>query len=109
MIFRLDNESRIRLERHVLQAMCRGTREGSVREVGKALLKTYRWREPIHQAIFACLVELAAGNLDDLRSDLAQRMTRKGFPDIEWNDFFAPCSLSRQEAEGLMRELSGLD
>jgi len=105
----LDNEARVRFERQVLQAMCQGTREGSVREVGKVLLKTYRWREPIHQAIFACLVELPAGNLEDLRSYLPGRMTRKGFPDIEWNDFFAPCSLSRQEAERLMGELSGLD
>ena len=104
----LDDEARVRVERQVLQAMCQGTVKGSVRELGMALLGNYRWREPAHQAIFSCLVELSAQNLEVVRSHLPERLTRKGFPDIEWNDLYAPHSLSHQKVERLMRQLGDL-
>ncbi len=104
----LNNEARVRVERQVLQAMCGGTIKGSVRELGTALLRSYCWREPVHHAIFSCLVELSAQNLEIVRCHLPERLTRKGFPDIEWNDFCAPHSLSHRKVERLMRQLRDL-
>lgn len=93
-------------ERLVLQALCQGTPEGPVREAGKNLLKDYRWREPLHQLVFEVLMSLPTDSPIFIRDQLAPRLTRRGFPDVEFEDFFKPHSLSREQAERLMRELA---
>lgn len=90
----------------VLRALCQGTKQGSVRDSGIQLLQSYTWREAVHQAIYNCLVHLASANLEQLRSLLPACLTRKGFPAVEWEALFEPHSLTRQDAERLMRELT---
>jgi len=102
----LDDYSVIGMERQVLRALCQGTPEGSVRETATQILKGYRWREPLHQVVFEVLASFPTDAPETLREHLPSRLTRCGFPDVAWEDFFALPSLSKEEAERLMRRLS---
>jgi hypothetical protein len=98
----------IQKEVRILQALCQGTLEGSELERGKSVLKNYKWQEPLHRLVFEVLNALPASTTPMLiREQLPSRLTRTGFPDVEWGQFFEPHSLSREEAERLMRELAG--
>ena len=88
----------------MLRAICQESPLGSVREAASRLLKNYRWQEPIHQAIYDCLVQLHAGNPEFLRSELPACLTRTGFPDVDWETFFEPLPLTPQDvAKAVLR------
>lgn len=95
----------IQTERRVLQALCGGTPQGSVREAAGLILKDYRWREPLHQAMFNILVSLQTDIPEVIRDHLPARLTRWGYPDVATDVFFQPHSLSKEEAEHLMCQL----
>lgn len=102
----LDEASRIETELLVLRALCQGTPQGSARAQAIRTLKDYRWREPVHQAMFSCLTHLPAGDPNFLPiRQLTDCLTRKGFPDVELKMWFEPPPPSRHEAEKLMRRL----
>lgn len=103
----LDDPSTILKERRVLQALCVGDLD--VLKTAERLLSAHRWREPIHQIIFSCLIGFSAIGHIAVREQLAECATRKGFPDVEWEDFFTPHPISTQEVEELMRQLHGSD
>lgn len=88
-----------------LRVICLGTPEGSVKEIGKSLLRDYHWSNALHQAIWNALYSLPSENPETLRQLLPARLTRLGFPDVEWEEFFAPHSLSKDEAIALMRRM----
>jgi hypothetical protein len=95
---------RAQAELQVLRAICQESPLGSVREAASRLLKNYRWQEPVHQAIFTCLLQLPAGNPELLRTELPACMTRKGFPDVDWETFFEPLPLTPQDvAKAVLR------
>lgn len=102
---RSDDRSIIDAERRLLRALCQGTPEGSVREIARKLLADYRWQDLIHQVVFNCLIDFPSDAPLAIRDQLPGRVTRKGFPDVPWEEFFQPLSISRQEAEDLMRQL----
>ncbi len=103
-----DEQRVIEIERLVLQALCQGTREGPVLEEGKLVLKDYPWRETTHRVVYEVLITLPTDAPEVISDQLPSRLTRRGFPDIPWEDLFKPHSLSRQEAKRLMRRLSDL-
>jgi hypothetical protein len=100
-----DEPSILRAERQVLQALCQDTPDRSLLPTARKLLLKYKWREPIHKVIFECLVSHPSGAPFALRDQLPARMTRKGFPEVDWEEFFRPLTLSREEAKNLMRQL----
>ena len=95
-------------ERRVLQALCQGTPEGSVRETARAVLADYRWREPLHQIVFEVVLAIPSNVTEGIRSQLLLRLTRRGFPDVDIDCFLKPHGLSKQGAEHLIRDLGGL-
>ncbi len=95
----------VQTEHLVLCALCQGTPEGSVQETARVILQSYHWREPLHQVIFNVLMSIPTESPAMIRNQLPARLTRKGFPDVAWEDFFRPHSLSREEVERLMRQL----
>lgn len=101
-----DEDSKTKLEFLVLRAVCQGTPQGSVRDVALQILRDYAWREPVHQAIFACLARLPSANPEFIRNELPACLTRKGFPDVELEELFEPHSLTKEDAERLMRQLN---
>lgn len=95
----------VELERRVLQVLCGGHADRSVRHTAKRLLTNYRWREPVHEVIFEALLSIPSDDPVFIRDQLPARMTRKGFPDVAWEEIFKPHALSKDQAEGLMMQL----
>ena len=106
------NQRLIELEGLVLRALCRGslqeraTPPASAREEARRRLAGYRWREPLHQAIFAIVVSLPSDDPKVLREQLPARLTRRGFPDFELDDFFRPVDLSYEQVLRLIEEMT---
>src|SRR5690349_12514708 len=98
-----DDQPTLLMERRVLQALCQG--DSNVLQSAKSLLSRYLWHEPIHQIIFGCLASSSACGPVALRERLAECATRKGFPDVDWGDFFPPHPISTREAEKLILQL----
>jgi hypothetical protein len=105
MTEKLRHEQILPTERRVLQALCQGTRQGSLRAAGKRLLGDYRWHEPLHQVLFELLSGFPSDDVGLLRDELPSRLTRRGFPDVAWEEFFEPHALSKKQAERLVRQL----
>jgi hypothetical protein len=104
----MADESRIiETERQLLQALCQESCEESVRESDRRALAEYGWRDPVHDIIFRFVVAQSKGVGIPLRERLSSLLTRKGFPDVEWEEFFRPASLSREKIEDLIRQLLG--
>lgn len=89
----------------VLRTMCTGTPEGTVWDKGMLLLGTYPFRDTVHQLIFEVLQEINTDLPDIIRKQLPQRLTRKGFPSVPFENFLAPHGLSGAEAVERMRQL----
>ena len=92
-------------ERRVLQALCQATPQGSVRATARDILRTYRWREPLHHVIFEVVLSIPTEVPEVIRAQLPARLTRRGFPDVDIEDLFKPHGLSKEEAERLIRQL----
>ena len=93
-------------ERRVLQVLCQGTPQGPLRDLARTSLRAYRWRDPVHQAIFEIFLSLPADATAALPDLLPARLTRRGFPDFSIEDLFQPHGVSRAEAERLIELLA---
>ncbi len=100
-----DERSIVDAERRILQALCQEMPEESFRETARRLLSEYRWQDPIHRVVFDCVINFPADSSLAIRDQLPAHATRKGFPDVSWENFFHPLSISKQEAEDLIRRL----
>jgi len=87
----------------VLQALC--TQGPEYLKSAGSLLAGYGWREPIHQIIFTCLTGLSARSPLTVRERLAECATRKGFPDVDWAEFFPASVISTGEFAVILRQL----
>lgn len=98
-------EEIVATELQVLQAMCTGTPEGTVWDKGMFLLGTYPFQDIVHQLIFDVLQEINTDLPDIIRKQLPARLTRKGFPAVDFQKFFAPTALTTAAAVELMKRL----
>lgn len=94
-----------RLEKQVLQVMCVGTPQGPAKRLLAPLLFEYKWQSELHHAIFDALAAVPADEPAMLRQLLPAKLTRMGFPDIEWDELFAPAGLSREEALAVVHRM----
>src|SRR5574337_508162 len=101
----MPDEAILQLERSVLQALCQGTPEGNLWETAGLILKDYHWREPLHEVIFRILVGLPTDSTEVIRQRLPSHLTRRGFPDVDWEQLFEPHHLSTEQVERLMKRL----
>ncbi|MEJ2010282.1 MAG: hypothetical protein P8Z30_19365 [Acidobacteriota bacterium] len=92
-------------EKLAIRALCLGTSQGPVREAILPILRTYRWQAPLHQVIFDALASIVSDDPATLRQLLPAKLTRLGFPDVEWEEFFTPLSLSRDETIAMVRRM----
>jgi hypothetical protein len=100
-----DKHHLVNIERQLLQALCQETTAGALRETAQRLLVDYRWRDPTHQAVFDSLKDIPSRSPIPIRDQVPARVTRRGFPDVNWDEFFAPSTLSTEYSEDLMRQL----
>jgi hypothetical protein len=94
-------------ERLALRLLCVGTPQGPVKNVLVPLLRGYRWQRPLHQVIFNAIVSIPTDDPETLRQLLPAKLTRMGFPDVEWEEISLPTSLSTEEAVALARQMVG--
>jgi hypothetical protein len=95
------------MEQNVLRALCQADLQ-SLKTVASHL-SGFRWREPIHQIIFSCLSNFLADGPHSRRERLAECATRKGFPDVDWDNFFSPGKIQARGVDELIRQLIDVD
>ena len=101
----VDEQNLVAVERAVLRCLCQGTPQGSVMPAGRRLLKHYPWSLLTHRIIFEGLVSLKTDDPETLRQQLPAKLTRRGFPDVDWGLFDRSHKLTKEEAEKLMKKL----
>jgi hypothetical protein len=86
------------LERKILSALCNApATRTEVREEADArtrnailtALRTHQWQDPEHRVVFEALISLPERNPNELREQLPAQATRMGFPDVNWDEYFA--------------------
>jgi len=88
-------------ERQVLRALCQGTRDC---RASLNTLRSYRWREPLHQVIFDFLVSMPIATPELVCEHLPTHLTRRGFPDFDLA-WFQPIALAETDIERLLQLL----
>ncbi|HET9176818.1 MAG TPA: hypothetical protein VFQ24_00495 [Terriglobia bacterium] len=98
----------LNFEKFVLRLLCAGTSQGPLRASLIPLVQSYAWSSALHRAIFRAVVSIPSDDLALLRQLLPAKLTRMGFPDVEWEELFAPVSISSDEAiESVRKVLAG--
>ncbi len=92
----------VEAEFRALQAICQSATPGSVRDRALTLLSDYPFRDPLHQLVFEILRELRSQAPDELRALLPQRLTLKGFPDVDTEPFFQRHAMSAELAGAIV-------
>jgi hypothetical protein len=95
----------LHLEKLILRLLCSGTTQASVADTFQPLLREYQWKSTLHRAIFNAIAAFPSDDPEVLRQWLPAKLTRMGFPDVEWEEIFTPPSLSREEAIAMVRQL----
>lgn len=93
------------LEWELLRALCSGALEVGPRREVLAALANYHFTGPIHQALFDELGRLEPERAELLRQELPPRLTRRGFPEVDFDALFTPSSLTAEQALEKMRHL----
>jgi|SRR5690348_226978 len=77
------------LELAVLRGLCALTGDDAVRAKLADQLKGYGWEHADHRVIYEALIKTNSADAETLRRELPAAVTRTGFPDINWERFFA--------------------
>ncbi|HVB55699.1 MAG TPA: hypothetical protein VNE63_04600 [Candidatus Acidoferrales bacterium] len=68
-------------------------------------MAAHTWQDQEHRVVYEALQKLRAHDPEFLRERLPAQATRMGFPDVDWNAYFAPADVS-VDIEQLIRELA---
>lgn len=98
-------EKHLDLEKLVLRLLCAGNLEADARDSLLPLLRGYAWRSTLHVAIFNAVLAIPSSDSELLRQLLPAKLTRMGFPDVEWEEIFSPPGLAKHEAVTLVRQM----
>ena len=93
-----SDEQRRGAEWEVLRALCSGVLAGRVRREALTLLAEYSFSDPIRQAVFDEVGKLGRHQTEILCQELPPRLTRRGFPEVDFDSLFAPLSSSTEQA-----------
>jgi hypothetical protein len=59
----------------------------------------------IHQLVFDALREIGTDRPDLVRQELPARLTQKGFPEVDFEEFLTPSGLGSAQALALVKKL----
>ena len=93
------------LEFLVLRVLCSAGTEPEARETARRSLADYRWREPVHQAVFDVIMSFPSASSHALREQMPGRLTRRGFPDFDFESLFVLPEPEPGELEQLIGKL----
>jgi len=96
-----NGEPVVEVEREVLQALCQGALDP---RASLNTLRSYRWRESLHQVIFDFLISMPGANPELMREQLPAHLTRRGFPDFDLT-WLQPNTLAEKDVERLIPRL----
>jgi hypothetical protein len=85
------------IERRLLRALCMAPLSLDDRHEALRSLAHYDWILPDHRVIYEALRRSRQRNSAALREHIVAEITRLGFPDIDLEPFFNPCSLTKTE------------
>jgi hypothetical protein len=92
------------LEAKILRALCSEPATSTDRANTLARLNKHHWQGPEHRVVFEALTLLPNRELKELREQLPAQATRMGFPDVAWEEYFAP-EIQNTDPEVLLKEL----
>ncbi len=93
------------LERETLCALCiRGSANARETTVMREL-SNHIWQDAEHAVVFEAIQRLSSSDPKLLREQLPAQATRMGFPDVSWDNYFAPQPGARLDFSLLVREL----
>jgi hypothetical protein len=85
----------IELERKLFRALfseppahSSSVRDENARAAIVARLLAHRWQDPEHRVVFEALRSLPGRHAAELREQLPAQVTRMGFPDVDWDEYF---------------------
>jgi hypothetical protein len=105
----LTISARLELEVTALRALAQNSLAGLARSEAIHLLDGYRWLDLEHALVYDTLKEMERGAAPAVPAELAQRLTRKGFPDVDLKVLFAPGGRSGGDALDEIRGLAASD
>ncbi len=98
-----NDSGTIEMERALLAALCQShTADANRAELLKSL-PSYQWKSGDCRAIYEALTTRPDEPVD-IRRDLAARLTRIGFPDVDFDFCFEPAGFSVESALQWLRE-----
>lgn len=101
----LSEEGRRAAEWELLRALCSGALAGPTRQEVLGFLSDYAFHDPICQAIFGAVDNIGREGTTILRRELPAQLTRRGFPDVDFEKLFTPPPLSSKQIVERAREL----
>ena len=91
------------LELEVLRAFCTLAVAGIELRSAMVSLERHAWRDPEHRIVYDALRRIHPGRPAALREELPGMATRMGFPDVDWQRYFAPTKIKPAEFEAAVR------
>src|SRR5438094_9250390 len=86
--------SETQMEKLLLRAMCQAAAGDHVWAIAARTLGTYRWRDPLHEALFAVLREIRSPNPLDLRAHLPADLTGIGVAQTAGDEVCRPVAFT---------------
>ena len=93
-----SKENRREQEWELLRGLCSAALDGNLRRELLTLLARYNFSDPIRQAVFDEVDKIGQQRAEILCQELPPRLTRRGFPDVDFESLFAPLSRSTEQA-----------
>jgi hypothetical protein len=95
----------LELERELLNILCAGVLSEEERSQTVLSLAEYEWKSPDHRVIFEALRRARQLDASGIQERLKSEVTRLGFPDIDWAEYFQPVHMDKAQIERLIRAL----
>ena len=93
------------MERALLASLCQSVQDDPLRSQILQLLQLYNWQSGDHRAVYDAIAGWTAEPAE-IRSGIAARLTRIGFPDIDVAPYFEPAANLRGALEWLRERIA---
>jgi hypothetical protein len=99
-------EEQMEAERKLLAALCQNVLDGRTRAEVMRYLNNHHFVYPDHEVIYRALAAIRIGEPAEIRTALAQAVTRLGFPDVDFDSLFDTPPPTPEDLAALVKELT---
>ncbi len=100
-----DSNSRLALQKNTLRFLCSVLIKSRTRVEICKLLDPGVFDDPLQRVVFEEIREMGSIDSRRLRALLPARVTNRGFPDFDLNEFLAPHEVSEKEIDQLFESV----